>query len=247
MPLYVTRRRRAVSRLEILIGVGVCAVVVAAVIQLKSMREESLAAAERNPAHLPMAKPIVLPERRAFTDVTATSGIKYKQNEAYLLTKDTAPIYLYQTQTGAAAARDYDGDGWVDLVVSRYDAPPILYHNVSDPKAPGGRGFVDVTRGSGLEINDKINGLCWGDIDNDGKPDLYASAQSGRYYLFINQGNGKFIEHAVERGADVALGPGQEHGGMSVSMGDYDRDGFLDVAVAHWQLPQDHPDRKSVV
>jgi hypothetical protein len=174
----------------------------------------------------------------AFTDVTALSGINYVQ-------KVSPYLFTYEIQTGGAAARDFDGDGWTDLVVSRFDNAPILYRNVADASGPGGRRFVDVTAGSGLGVNAGINGLGWADIDRDGRPDLYATSGSNRHFLFMNKGNGKFVEEAALRNADLTIANGI-HGGMSVSYGDYNRDGYADIAVGNWSQGADSQPNSSM-
>lgn len=175
---------------------------------------------------------------QAFTRATATSGISYVQNTSPPVGQLLPTESDYIITTGAAAARDYDGDGWVDLVVSRYDATPILYRNVADALVPGGRKFMDVTAGSGLDVGGaagRINGLGWADVNNDGRVDLFATTKSNRHSLFINQGNGQFVDEAESRGVALPLN-GAVHGGMSPSFGDYDRDGYLDIAVGSWGM-----------
>jgi len=49
--------------------------------------------------------------------------------------------------TGGAAARDYDGDGWVDLYVTRLDAPDLLFRNRGDGT------FEDVTVQANLDLD----------------------------------------------------------------------------------------------
>ena len=78
------------------------------------------------------------------------------------------------------------------------------------------------------------NGAAWADIDNDGDPDLYVTALADRRcYLFINDGAGRFTEEAVSRGA--ALASEHTHVGFSVAVGDYDRDGWLDLHTTEFR------------
>jgi hypothetical protein len=75
--------------------------------------------------------------------------------------------------------------------------------------------------------------VAWGDIDSDGDSDLYITTLDLRNYLYINDGAGHFSEEAMSRGAGLDSPP---HLGTSVSMGDYDNDGYLDMYVAEWRV-----------
>jgi len=118
-------------------------------------------------------------------------------------------------------------DGWEDLYVTLYDNDDILYRNL------GNGTFVDVTASTGIARGDYSNGAGWADIDNDGDLDLYVttvdSLNSRRGYLYINQGDGTFVEDAVARGAEATT-----YNGQSVGFGDFNRDGWLDIMVDDW-------------
>jgi hypothetical protein len=75
--------------------------------------------------------------------------------------------------THGCAVADYDGDGWPDLLVTGWDRL-VLYRNVPDKQAPGGRRFIDVTKQAHLD-HDHVwsTGAAWADLDGDGRPDLY--------------------------------------------------------------------------
>ena len=66
------------------------------------------------------ATPTVTP--LMFTDVTLSSRVDYEQYHVPDPPGLAEPPYY----TGGAAAGDYDNDGWVDLFVTRLDAPGIL-------------------------------------------------------------------------------------------------------------------------
>lgn len=169
-------------------------------------------------------------EPRRFVDVTSEAGIDYEHAPDYLLCGSCAPS---QVMTGGAAAADYDADGFVDLFVTRLDAPDILYRNRGDGT------FEDVTADVGLEETSRSNGALWGDVDNDGDLDLFVTVVEllpeelgqHRFQLYINEG-GHFSEQAQERG--VSRAGGQVHRGWSAALGDYDRDGFLDLHLTEW-------------
>ena len=165
-----------------------------------------------------------------FTDVTVLAGINYKQHS---LTFDEPLIDLY-SMSGGAADGDFDGDWNVDLYVTRLDAPDILYRNKGDGT------FEDVTATSGIDRGFGSNGAGWADIDNDGDLDLYVTSMSdSRFYLYINNWDGTFTEDAVARGAAIE-GP-DEHVGYSVTFGDYDNDGYLDIHTTEWRPDEFNP------
>ena len=136
-----------------------------------------------------------------------------------------------ERMTGAAAAGDYNGDGAIDLLVTRLDGHDLLFRNRGDGT------FDDVSGETGLERwNLQSNGAVWGDIDNDGDLDLFVTTVGDtRHYLFINE-NGRFSEQGMERG--IAVATGDRRIGFSASFGDYDLDGFLDLHVTEWRPSQ---------
>ena len=84
-----------------------------------------------------------------------------------------------------------------------------------------------------------------GDIDNDGDLDIYVTTQfADQFLLFVNDGTGSFNEEAIPRGAKVEMDSAfsTDRLGTGVSMGDYDRDGFLDIHTNEWASRSDQPD-----
>jgi len=152
--------------------------------------------------------------------------------------------------TIASIAFDADGDGWLDVLLGHY-FPPLdllnletthvlpnnldqadnggglsLWRNVA--AEGGGRRFVEVTEKAGLaEHTGWSLDLGHGDLDNDGDQDVYVAGDYGTDRLFINQGDGTFTDVTED-----ALGIDTRKG-MNVDMGDYDRNGWLDVFVTN--------------
>jgi len=159
--------------------------------------------------------------------------------------------------SSSAAFLDYDADGWLDLYVANYlefDArnpppPRCDYRGIAVHCGPKGmtaspdrlyrnRGdgtFEDASVASGIAAVAPAYGLgvVAGDTDNDGDADLYVANDSMGNFLFENQGNGRFSETGALAG--VAYDEdGRAQAGMGVDLGDYDRDGWLDIFVTNF-------------
>ncbi len=173
-----------------------------------------------------------------FTDVTEDAGLMYRQfnfRPAGECLLDLGPdgylprqFCLPERMSGGAAAADYDNDGYVDLFVTRLDGPDLLFRNTGMGR------FEDRTADAGLDLyNLRSNGAVWVDVDNDRDMDLYVTTIADtRFYLFINDGAGNFVEEAIVRGAAIATS--EVHIGYSVAVGDYDLDGWPDLHVTEW-------------
>ena len=168
-----------------------------------------------------------------FTDVTLQAGIRFVHNSGAFGRK-----YLPETMGSGALWFDADGDGWQDLLlVNSKNWPghpgqrslPALYRNTHDGA------FLDITRGSGLDVEVYGIGAAAADYDNDGKVDVYITALGGNR-LFKNLGGGRFL--------DVTSTAGVADGGFSTSAlwFDYDNDGKVDLFVTHyveWSIDKD--------
>ena len=171
-----------------------------------------------------------------FTEVAAESGINHAHGVGFAapgncLIDTTNPPFpglfcSIEWTAGGAAAADVDGDGWVDLYITRIDEAGILYRNLGDGT------FANVTNSANLGGLDQAAGAAFADVDNDGDLDLYVTTIGRlRHHLMINQG-GWFIDEAVARGASLESGNPQT--GTTPAFGDYDNDGYLDLYVGSW-------------
>jgi enediyne biosynthesis protein E4 len=145
------------------------------------------------------------------------------------------------------AVGDYDNDGFDDLYVTAYGGNK-LYHNNGDGT------FTDVTVKAGVAGSGWSTSAIWVDLDNDGLLDLVVlrylewdfddvwcgeHKEGYRAYchpdhfkpiaplVYHNDGNGHFTEVAEKMGLAK---PGK---GLGIAIGDYDRDGKVDLFVAN--------------
>ncbi len=100
--------------------------------------------------------------------------------------------------------------------------------------------FVEVTAESGLvsgakpagetakALFDRGEGACFLDYDNDGKIDVFIAANGprGGMSLYHNLGNGKFQDVTTQAGLDPDVAA------IGCTAGDYDNDGFADLALS---------------
>lgn len=119
---------------------------------------------------------------------------------------------------------DFDGDGREDIYVTALNGGPNrLYRN------KGGMIFEEVSQNAGVKYAGNSRVSAWGDIDNDGDPDLYLGNRNEPDILYINQGDGTFSEESSLRGIDNPANT------TSVVMADLNMDGWLDVYVSNIQ------------
>jgi len=161
-----------------------------------------------------------------FTDVTASAGLTFRHNTGAFGAK-----YLPETMGPGCAFLDYDGDGWLDiLLINGQDWPGHVRGRSTMKLLRNNRNgtFTDVTRAAGLDVALYGMGVAVGDFDNDGYPDLYVTAV-GQNKLFRNNGRGGFVD--VTRRAGLEPRTGFSTSAMWV---DYDRDGWLDLFVCNY-------------
>ena len=170
-----------------------------------------------------------------FEDVTARSGIVHSQYGM-----------------GACAA-DYDNDGAIDLFVTGAGGNTLYRNNANGT-------FTDVTAKAGIGSGPFATSCAFADVDRDGLVDLFVTnyvdarpatnvvcgvaASSARMYchplnfaplasvLYHNNGDGTFTDISTKAGIGSHRG-----NGLGVVVGDYDDDGWPDIAVANDSMP----------
>ena len=149
-----------------------------------------------------------------------STGISF-QNEA----SDSLLLGNRMLGQGAGIALgDVDGDGLVDVFLAKTQGCSALYRNLGNWK------FSDVTQTAGVGACDRhSSGTALADIDGDKDLDLILLATRGPNVVYINDGQARFTERR-DLGLDTT-----GRGGTTLTMGDVDGDGRLEMYVANYK------------
>jgi hypothetical protein len=122
---------------------------------------------------------------------------------------------------------DYDNDGDLDLYATDRAKVNRLYRNDAGK-------FVQAFADGALTVASSTVGACWLDYDKDGDLDLFLGNQSGKAdQMFRNDGDKGFTDVAPALGM-TSLPRTRAEGGVGCAVGDYDRDGELDIFVPNY-------------
>jgi hypothetical protein len=189
------------------------------------------------------------------------AGIVLLENEGGAKFANRGTLHTDSSDCHSLTAADFDLDGDLDLyltfalgdVFEGEEAGEFRFHDARDGGRnqlfgnDGGWSFSELTDDVGLgEGNDRHSlAAAWADYDLDGDPDLYVANDYGPNQLYRNDAGSEpdgrsepdwrasepdwrtFVEVAAAAGV-------QDFGaGMSVSWGDYDRDGLIDLYVGN--------------
>lgn len=158
----------------------------------------------------------------------------------------------------AASMVDLDRDGWLDIVVANYvdyvarpcrstgGGPPDfcsphlfagtidrVFFNNSREHPDGVLRFADRTAAAGLAgMRGAGLGLVTADLTGDGLVDLYVANDQMTNCLWVNQGDGRFLDEAILRGCGYDR-QGRAQASMGVALADVDADGLFDLFLTH--------------
>jgi len=147
-----------------------------------------------------------------FAEVSIASGIDF--------------IVPGQRMGGGVAVFDYNNDGHQDVYITGNLGVDGLYKNNGDGS------FTEVSTQAGIITNTtRTMGVITGDLDNDGYRDIIVSTQRSHdaNLVYHNNGDGTFTEISYAAGFGNDSLPT-----TSMTVGDYNLDGYLDVyAINH--------------
>jgi hypothetical protein len=89
--------------------------------------------------------------------------------------------------------------------------------------------FTDVSQSAGVKRTGESYGASWGDLNGDGYLDLFASNHRQQPSLYLNLGNGKFVDVGRQVLTWQNRPRADTHGG---SWSDFDNDGDFDLLVS---------------
>lgn len=143
-----------------------------------------------------------------------------------------------------AAWADFNLDGYLDLFIGRESYsklgggpphPSQLFLNNRDGT------FTEVSHTVGIDLDDFVKGATWGDVNNDGLPDLYVSVLYGPNRLYINRGGSsidrwRFEERAAAAGVELPLAS------FVTWFWDFDQDGWEDILALSYDVSPSIPE-----
>lgn len=158
--------------------------------------------------------------RTEFHNVAAIAGLTKAIPNGGNETKQ----FIVETTGSGVAMIDYDNDGLLDIfLVSGPGGTNRMYHN------EGGGRFRETTQELGLTHTGWGQGVCAGDYDNDGFPDLFVTYW-GQNVLYRNVGGRRFEDVT----AKLHLIQDRIRYNTGCAFLDYDNDGKLDLFVANY-------------
>lgn len=162
--------------------------------------------------------------------------------------------WMTESWSASASFLDLEPDGDLDLFVTRYvdftperqvhcrapdsmpdycgpgsysGLPDVLYRN------DGNLTWSDVSQAAGIMSQAMAGlGVVALDLNDDRLTDIFVANDADPNQLWINRGDGRFVEEGIVRGVAVNA-DGRSEAGMGIAVDDVDNDGRLDLFLTH--------------
>jgi len=192
------------------------------------------------------AEPPRADQRAHLVDVADQVGLHFTHDNGM-----GGDLYFVEPVGSGAALVDFDNDGDLDVLLVQGQRLPAADPNSTMPAelsgsalrsrvfrndlvdADGTRGelgFTDITESSGLVATGYGMGVAAGDVDNDGRIDIYlTNFGPNQFWRNVSDAAGIRFEDVTQRS-----GAGDERWSTSASVADLDGDGLLDLYVANY-------------
>jgi hypothetical protein len=174
-----------------------------------------------------------------FTEEAKTRGITLLNGSGRVRKKEL----IMEAVGPGAAVLDANRDGLLDVYIPNgnwLEGPfrDQFYKGEDRPRSalyiqqPDGT-FRNEAKERGVEDDAWGFGAVAADLDNDGDEDLIVT-NLGPNRLFVNDGTGHFTDIAQKAGTSGPVERGQWEWSTGIAVGDYDKDGILDVYIANY-------------
>ena len=195
-----------------------------------------------------------------FTDFLVTGygspALFENQGDGTFRERSSAAGLSDKAWSSSAGWGDVDGDGNLDLFVTRYVdwswknnplcqgpepgqreiCPPRRFAGLTDSLylSTGDGRFSNAPQTAGLKRGGKGLGVVLADFDLDRNLDIYVANDNEPNFFYHNTGRGILKEIADDNGTSRGA-IGNSDGSMGVAVGDFNRDGRLDLWVANYE------------
>ena len=164
--------------------------------------------------------------------------VLYRNNGNGTFTDVTAQAGVAGTGRGMGClTADFDGDGWIDILVANDAEANVLWRNRHDGT------FEDMAAAWGIAVNGQGQveanmGVAHGDHDNDGLEDVIITHFFGEHATLWRReqtadGAIIFEDRTQEAGLAVDTLPTT---GWGMSLADFDQDGYLDLVMTNGHI-----------
>ena len=146
----------------------------------------------------------------SFIDVTTSAGLF------------TDNVFTYSVSWG-----DIDNDGCLDLFFSNRTTNTSISNYLFKNNCNGG--FTNITQNAGISSDSRLTfGAAFFDYNNDGFQDIYLiNDKTSANRMYKNNGNSTFTDVSQDTNTGIIVDA------MSVTIDDYDADGFLDIYITN--------------
>ncbi|MCL5031515.1 MAG: FG-GAP-like repeat-containing protein [Bacteroidetes bacterium] len=158
------------------------------------------------------------------TNLSFSNSLYLNNGKGYF--QDVTKEYNFNVnmwRSEGAVLGDVNNDGYLDVYCTSFFKTNKLFIN------DHGISLDDKTNSCGLKSGGRSISAVFGDVNNDGYPDLYVGNWMKENKLFFNNGKGEFIDHTKESN----VGDGDLKETNSIFFADLNNDGYLDLFVGN--------------